>query len=224
MKKERRKKKNPKFIIDQLRLIINSLGILYFPQEYIPFYLKTTKTMFIDYLLGQLLSIESSNNLTLNYSSYVSFSLQQTYLNISNILQNYFSKIVLNRMKKNYYSHQFSFQLNTTKLARNVSLIFIDLPNSQKYSFIFYIAYNHSCIKTNRKTSKYMINIDLWQSNYFVYSIPIKSMSLVCAQVEIISRDVSIRNLRRIGYFLVIETGCYSFDTNIYDDYYSKVY
>ncbi|CAF5142930.1 unnamed protein product [Rotaria sp. Silwood1] len=115
--------------------------------------------------------------------------------------------------------------MNTTKLARNISLIFFDLPNSQKYLFTIYIAYNNSCLKSkiiNDKYLKYIINIDLWQNNYFVYSIPIKSMSIVCAQVEITSKDVSIRNLKRTGYFLVVETGCYAFNRNINEDYYTK--
>ncbi|CAF3352053.1 unnamed protein product [Rotaria sp. Silwood1] len=206
----------------------NPLGILYYPQEYIPVYLKTSKIISEDYLLGQLLSIESNNinNLTLNYSSYISFSLEQTYLNISNMLQKYFSKIILIHIKKDYYTHKFSFQMNTTKLARNISLIFFDLPNSQKYLFTIYIAYNNSCLKSkiiNDKYLKYIINIDLWQNNYFVYSIPIKSMSIVCAQVEVTSKDVSIRNLKRTGYFLVVETGCYAFNRNINEDYYTKL-
>ncbi|CAF1122603.1 unnamed protein product [Rotaria sordida] len=211
---------------NQLRIMTNPLGILYYPQEYIPVYLKISKTISEDYLLGQLLSIELNNNLTLNYSSYISFSLEQTYLNTSNILQKYFSKIVLIHIKKDYYSYKFSFQMNTTKLARNISLIFFDLPNSQKYLFTIDIAYNNSCLKSkiiNEKYLKYIINIDLWQNNYFVYSIPIKSMSIVCAQVEITSKDVSIRNLKRTGYFLVVETGCYSFNRSIYEDYYTKL-
>jgi hypothetical protein len=216
----------PKLILDQLRQSTDSLNILYYPQEYIPLYHKSSTMVSVDYLLGQLLSIELNDSMPLNYSSYVSFSLKQIYLNTSNILQEYFSKILLNRIGTNHYSHRFSFQMNTTKLARNISLIFFDLPNSQKYLFTIDIAYNNSCLKSTRideKSLKYTIYIDLWQDNYFVYSIPIEPMSIVCAQIEIITKDVQIRNLKRTGKFLVIETGCYTFGTNIYQDYYSKV-
>lgn len=203
-----------------------SLGIIYYPNEYIPLSLQTSTTNSVDYLVGQLISIESSSNLTLNYSSSVSFSLQQTYLNISNLLQMYFSKVLLMRIKQNHYSHKFSFQMNTTKLARNISLIFFDLPNSQHYIFRIQIAYNKSCSKSkiiSKTYSEYTFDIDLWQNDYLVYSIPIKSMSNVCGQVELTTRDASIRNLKRVGYFLVLETACYSFDINIYEDYYTNV-
>ncbi|CAF2047661.1 unnamed protein product [Rotaria magnacalcarata] len=217
---------NQSFSKSSSRAVTNSLGILYYPQEYIPLYVKTSTTTSMDYLLGQLLSIESNYNQTLNHSASTSFSLHQSYLNTSNMLQKYFSKILLIRIKQNHYSHKFSFQMNTTNLARNISLIFFELPNSQHYLFTIHIAYNNSCLKSkiiNKKYLEYIINIDLWQNNYFVYSIPITSMSIVCAQVELTTKDVSIRNLKRTGYFLVVETGCYSFEKNIYEDYYTKL-
>ena len=209
-----------------LRISTNSLNILYYPQEYIPVYHETSTMLSVDYLLGQLLSIELNDSLPLNYSSYVSFSLQQKYLNTSNILQKYFSKILLIRIGKNHYSHRFSFQMNTTKLARNISLIFFDLPNSQNYLFIIDIAYDSLCVKSKRiheNNLKYTIYVDLRKNNYFVYSIPIEPMSIVCAEVEITSKDVSVRNLKRTGKFLVIETGCYTSDIDIHQGYYTQV-
>ncbi|CAF3878033.1 unnamed protein product [Adineta steineri] len=212
----------PRYNMKSRTFTTDQLNILYYPQEYIPL----THESSTDYLLGQLFSIESNNSLTLNSISHIFFSLQQVYLNTSNILQKYFSKILLIRIGKNFYSHRFSFQMNTTKLARNISLFFIDLPNSQKYLFTIDIAYNNSCLKSKRiyeKNFKYTLSFDLWQDNYYVYSIPIIPMSFVCGQVEITSKHVSIRNLKRTGQFLIIETGCYSFDMNIYENYYSKL-
>jgi hypothetical protein len=212
---------------NQSRAITNSLGILYYPQEYIPLYLKTSTKISVDYLIGQLLSIESDNDsILMNSSSYISLSLEQIYLNTSNLMQNYFSEILLIRQGKNHYSHIFTFQMNTTHLARNISLVFFDLPNSQKYLFTIEIDYNNSCFqsrKFNKNSVKYTVYSNLWQNNFFVYSIPIQPMSIVCAQVEILSKYVSIRNLKRIAKFLVVETGCYSFNTHVYEDYYTKV-
>ena len=202
----------------------NSLDILYFPQEYLPLRTETSNTVSVDYLLGQLLTIESDlHNIS---SSFISFSLEQTYLNTSTILPTYYYKILLIRLGDNHYSHVFTFELNTTRLARNLSLIFADLPNSQKYTFTIDIAYNQSCLSSkpvygnNERNTVYQ---DLWQYNYFVYSIPIRAASFVCGQVTVVSKDVPIRDVKRTGYFLVVETGCYSFQTQIYDDYASGV-
>ena len=200
------------------------LDILYFPQEYLPLRTETPSTLSVDYLLGQLLTIESDlHNIS---SSFVSFSLEQTYLNTSTILQTYHYKILLIRLGDNHYAHVFTFQLNTTRLARNLSLIFVDLPNSEKYIFTIDIAYNQSCLSTKPvygNNERNTVHQDLWQYNYFVYSIPIRAASFVCGQVTVVSKDVPVRDVKRTGYFLVVETGCYSFQTQIYDDYASGV-
>jgi hypothetical protein len=204
------------------------LDLLYFPQEYLPLRTETSNTVSVDYLLGQLLTIESDlqNSSVSDHSSFISFSLEQSYLNTSTILQTYYYRILLIRIRENHYSHVFTFQVNTTRLARNLSLLFVDLPNSQNYLFTVDIAYNQSCDRSKPvrgNNERYTVYQDLWQYNYFVYSVPIREASFVCGQVTVTSNDVSIRDVKRTGYFLVVETGCYSFETQIYDDYASDV-
>ncbi|CAF1049323.1 unnamed protein product, partial [Adineta ricciae] len=197
-------------------------GIVYYPQEYIPIYYKTPTTISIDYPIGQIFSIEYSNSTLLNRSSQISFSLEHDYMDPKNLLQQYFMKISLERIGNKHYSHKFTFQTNTTRLARNISFIFLDLPNSPNYLFTFDITYNKSCSKRD-KTLNYSVQIDLRRKNHFVYSIPVQSEVNICGYVEITSKHQLIRNLKRTGRFLVVETGCYSFTKNIHEDYYSEL-
>ena len=203
--------------------VVTYLGIIYFPKEFVPLYRQIRSKTFADYLLGQLLSIEVSR--TFFATSITSFSLEQNYLNVSSMRSDHLHRIQLISQGKNHFFHRFTFQVNTTALARNLTLMFIDLPNSPNYFFTIDVTYNRSCHGTKSDLSKiYSVNVNLQEEDHFVFSLPIEPMSMVCAQLEIVTKNFSIRNLKRLSTFLLIETGCYSFNAKISEDYFYRVF
>ena len=201
----------------------HDVDLFYFAQESIT---GNTETSTTDSLIGQLLSIESNHTDAWNASSSISFSLQQPYLDASTMPPDYAYKVSLVRLGQDHYSYAFSFQMNTTSRARNISLLFLDLPHSPRYTCTIEITYNQSCRLPDRTTNQslnYTIHMDMSSSNHSVHSLPIEPMSVVCAQISLLSKDVSVRDLHRTGHFLVLETGCYSFDAKIYENYSAHV-
>lgn len=202
---------------DENPISTNVFGLIYFPQEFVPLEIEIDATTYVDYQIVQLLSIEGAETTNFSSSS-ISFSLRQTFLNVSQLSSKYFYKIVLNRISTKFYSHSFTFELKSSSRVRNLSLLFLDLPHSERFRFTTQLFYNETCRRSTfdeEKTFEFMIEADLWTNDDFVYSIPIESNSFVCLRIEIVSKNVEIRQSQRTAHFLVLETGCYSFSTTI---------
>ncbi|CAF0817205.1 unnamed protein product, partial [Didymodactylos carnosus] len=206
---------------DKRQTTVTSLDLIYHPQEYVPYYSNSFKN--VNHVVGQLISIIKPNS-TLSIPILIQYSLTQPYLykpTVSTI--KYLYKMTLSKMNKNFYRHNFAFQMNTTALTKNLTLLFYDLPNSI-YHIELGLVYNSSCSNANiidrLQLLTYTFDGDLTERNFFVQSLPVESNSLVCAQVRVVSQK--LRGKNRLATFMVLETACYSFQTKISEEYFNS--